>query len=229
MKLSEIIEVFIAGDWGNESSSLEAPCAVSCVRGADIVPISNNEFADIPLRYVSNRSLQQKTLQAGDIVVEKSGGSPTQSTGRVVYISQTLLSALTNVVCSNFCVAFRVKEGWNSYFIYQYWQYLYNNGVFFNFEGKTSGIKNLQLDIALSTIEIEAYPIETQTSIANCLKAIEDKIALNRAINHNLRARREQRRIVFSLCRADVVNGDVSRNLPTPDHSLEVAKVRRIA
>ena len=188
MKLSEIIEVFIAGDWGNESSSLEAPCAVSCVRGADIVPISNNEFADIPLRYVSNRSFQQKTLQAGDIVVEKSGGSPTQSTGRVVYISQALLSALTNVVCSNFCVAFRVKEGWNSYFIYQYWQYLYNNGVFFNFEGKTSGIKNLQLDIALSTIEIGTYPIETQTSIANCLKAIENKIALNRSINHNLEA-----------------------------------------
>ena len=192
MKLSEIIEVFIAGDWGNESSSLEAPCAVSCVRGADIVPISNNEFADIPLRYVSNRSFQQKTLQAGDIVVEKSGGSPTQSTGRVVYISQALLSALTNVVCSNFCVAFRVKEGWNSYFIYQYWQYLYSNGVFFNFEGKTSGIKNLQLDIALYTIEIEAYPIETQTSIANCLKAIEDKIALNRSINHNLEAMAKQ-------------------------------------
>ena len=192
MKLSEIIEVFIAGDWGNESSSLEAPCAVSCVRGADIVPISNNEFADIPLRYVSNRSFQQKTLQAGDIVVEKSGGSPTQSTGRVVYISQALLSALTNVVCSNFCVAFRVKEGWSSYFIYQYWQYLYSNGVFFNFEGKTSGIKNLQLDIALSTIEIGTYPIETQTSIANCLKAIENKIALNRSINHNLEAMAKQ-------------------------------------
>ena len=31
-------------------------------------------------------------------------------------------------------------------------------------------------------------------------------------INHNLRARREQRRIVFSLCQADAVNGDVSRN-----------------
>ena len=192
MKLSEIIEVFIAGDWGNESSSPEARCAVSCVRGADIVPISNNEFADIPLRYVSNRSFQQKTLQVGDIVVEKSGGSPSQSTGRVVYISQALLSALTNVVCSNFCVAFRVKEGWNSYFIYQYWQYLYSNGVFFNFEGKTSGIKNLQLDIALSTIEIEAYPIKTQISIANCLKAIEDKIALNRSLNHNLEAMAKQ-------------------------------------
>ena len=188
MKLSEIIDVFIAGDWGNESPSSEAPHAVSCVRGADIVPISNNEFANIPLRYVSEHSFQQKLLQVGDIVIEKSGGSPTQSTGRAVYISQALLSASKDVVCSNFCVAFRVKEGWNSFFIYQYWQYLYNSGVFFNFEGKTSGIKNLQLDIALSAIEIEPYPIKKQISIANCLETFDEKITLNRALNHNLEA-----------------------------------------
>ena len=192
MKLSEIIDVFIAGDWGNESPSLEAPHAVSCVRGADIVPISNNEFTNIPLRYVSDRSFQQKLLKVGDIVIEKSGGSPTQSTGRAIYISESLFSASTDVVCSNFCVAFRVKDGWNSYFIYQYWQYLYNSGVFFNFEGKTSGIKNLQLDIALSTIEIEPYPIEKQIAIVNCLEAFEEKIALNRSINHNLEAMAKQ-------------------------------------
>ena len=192
MKLSEIIDVFIAGDWGNESPSLEAPHAVSCVRGADIVPISNNEFANIPLRYVSEHSFQQKLLQVGDIVIEKSGGSPTQSTGRAVYISQALLSASKDVVCSNFCVAFRVKEGWNSFFIYQYWQYLYNSGVFFNFEGKTSGIKNLQLDIALSAIEIEPYPIKKQISIANCLETFDEKITLNRALNHNLEALAKQ-------------------------------------
>ena len=150
MKLSEIIDVFIAGDWGNEAPSLETPHAVSCVRGADIVPISDNEFCNIPLRYVSDRSFQQKQLQEGDIVIEKSGGSPTQSTGRVLYISKVLLSALTNVVCSNFCVTLRVKGGWNSYFVFQYWQHLYNSGVFFNFEGKTSGIKNLQLDMVQS-------------------------------------------------------------------------------
>lgn len=192
MKLSEIIDVFIAGDWGNETPSIETPHAVSCVRGADIVPISNNEFGNIPLRYVSDRSFQQKLLKVGDIVIEKSGGSPTQSTGRAMYISENLLSASTDVVCSNFCVAFRVKDGWNSYFIYQYWQYLYNSGVFFNFEGKTSGIKNLQLDIALSTIEIEPYPIENQTAVANCLEAFEKKIALNRSLNHNLETMAKQ-------------------------------------
>ena len=192
MKLSEIIDVFVTGDWGNESSSVESPHAVSCVRGADIVPIGNNEFGKIPLRYISDRSFQQRLLQVGDIVVEKSGGSPTQSTGRAVYISQPLLSARRNIVCSNFCVAFRVKHGWNPYFIYLYWRYLYNSGVFFNFEGKTSGIKNLQLDMALSTIEIEPYSIEEQIRIADCLFSIEQKLQLNRSINHNLEAMAKQ-------------------------------------
>ena len=188
MKLSEIIEVFVAGDWGNESQTKDTPYAVSCVRGADIVPIQNNEFRDIPLRYISLRSFENKLLQEGDIVIEKSGGSPTQATGRAVYISKELLSATRSMVCSNFCVALRVKQGWNPYFVYQYWQHLYNRGIFFNFEGKTSGIKNLQLDIVLSTIEIEPYSVEEQNAIAKQLQLIEQKIGLNRAINHNLEA-----------------------------------------
>lgn len=186
MKLSEIIEVFVAGDWGNESQTKDTPYAVSCVRGADIVPIQNNEFRDIPLRYITLRSFENKLLQEGDIVIEKSGGSPTQATGRAVYISKELLSATRSMVCSNFCVALRVKQGWNPYFVYQYWQHLYNRGIFFNFEGKTSGIKNLQLDIVLSTIEIEPYSVEEQNAIAKQLQLIEQKIGLNRAINHNL-------------------------------------------
>ena len=51
-----------------------------------------------------------------------------------------------------------------------------------------------------------------QKKIGQLLFEIDRKIELNRSINHNLCARREQRRIVFSLCRSDAVNGDVSRN-----------------
>ena len=186
MRINEIIETFISGDWGNEILTEETPNAVYCVRGADIVPISNNDLSNIPLRYISNKSLENRLLQSGDIVVEKSGGSPTQSTGRVIFISDELIKAKGHVVCSNFCTAFRVKEGWNPYFVYQYWQYVYNAGVFFNFEGKTSGLRNLQIDNALSSIPIEHYPISYQNSISAALSSIEDKIHLNRSINDNL-------------------------------------------
>ncbi len=186
MKLSDVIETFISGDWGNEMASNDTPNAVYCVRGADIVPITNNDYSNIPQRYVPDKTMESKMLQVGDIVIEKSGGSPTQSTGRVVYISEELLAEKKNIVCSNFCAAIRIKKSWNPLYIYYYWQYIYSLDAFFNFEGKTSGIKNLQLEAALSAIDIEEVSLDVQNKVVATLSSIEKKMATNRAINHNL-------------------------------------------
>ena len=186
MKLADIIDTFITGDWGEESPTQDTPNAAYCVRGADIVPITNHNFTDIPQRYVCDRTKETKLLAAGDLVIEKSGGSPTQSTGRIVCVSEDLIKAKGNVVCSNFCTAFRVKAGWNPLYVYYFWQNVYNHGAFFNFEGKTSGIKNLQLDNALSAIDIEYLPLEKQNQTVASLASIDEKIKVNRQINDNL-------------------------------------------
>lgn len=192
MKLADIIDTFITGDWGEESPTQDTPNAAYCVRGADIVPITNHNFTDIPQRYVCDRTKETKLLAAGDLVIEKSGGSPTQSTGRIVYVSEDLIKVKGNVVCSNFCTAFRVKAGWNPLYVYYFWQNVYNHGAFFNFEGKTSGIKNLQLDNALSAIDIEYLPLEKQNQIVASLASIDEKIKVNRQINDNLEAMAKQ-------------------------------------
>ena len=188
MKLIDIIEVFIAGDWGEETYSKETPCAVTCVRGADIIPISEYDFSAIPVRYINQQAYAKKCLQVGDIIIEKSGGSPTQSTGRVSLVSQELLDHAGAVICSNFCTAFRVKKGWNPLYVYYYLQFIYNLGAFFNFEGKTSGIKNLQLDAAFAAIPIEDISESIQNNIVAILQGLERKIAINRQINQNLEA-----------------------------------------
>ena len=192
MKIIDTIDCFIPGDWGNETLSEEAPCKVSCIRGADIVPIENNDFSHIPTRYINQKSFDTKCLQAGDIIVEKSGGSPTQSTGRVSFVSQELIDTVGSVVCSNFCVAFRVKQGWNPLYIYYYLQHVYNNGVFFNFEGKTSGIKNLQLEAAYNAIPIEDVDKAIQDSVVAVLDRIQKKMTINSQINQNLEALAKQ-------------------------------------
>ena len=192
MKLADIIETFISGDWGEETVAEDTPNSVFCIRGADIVPITNHCFNGIPQRFVCDKTIENKTLKAGDLIIEKSGGSPTQSTGRIVYVSEDLIKAKGNIVCSNFCTAFRVKTGWNPLYVYYYWQNVYNHGAFFNFEGKTSGIKNLQLDNALSAIEIEYLPLENQNQIVASLVAIDEKIKVNRQINDNLEAMAKQ-------------------------------------
>lgn len=192
MKIKDVIDQFIAGDWGEETCSNKTPCAVTCVRGADIAHIAEYDFSAIPIRYISQQSYSKKCLHVGDIIVEKSGGSPTQSTGRVSFVSQELLDCVGNIVCSNFCTAFRVKRGWNPLYVYYYLQYVYNLGVFFNFEGKTSGLKNLQLEAAFAAIPIEDVNKGTQDNIVFILQSLDKKIAINRAINQNLEAMAKQ-------------------------------------
>ena len=58
--------------------------------------------------------------------------------------------------------------------------------MFFNFEGKTSGLKNLQLDAAFAAIPIDDVSESTQNKIVAVLQGLEKKIALNRQINQNL-------------------------------------------
>lgn len=185
MKLIETIETFISGDWGNESHTEDTPCEVFCVRGADIEPIKNQDYNHIPKRYISKRSYENKLLQVGDIIVEKSGGSPTQSTGRVCLITPNLIEKLQSVDCSNFCAAFRVKKEWDAEYIYLYIQHFYNMGAFFNFEGKTSGIKNLQLEQAYQAIEIKPISIAEQKKLAKTIRTIDGKTAINRSINQD--------------------------------------------
>ena len=192
MKIADIIEKNISGDWGNDAISDDYPCEVYCVRGADIEPIKCQDYDHLPKRFIAQRSFNNKLLRPGDIVIEKSGGSPTQSTGRVCLITYEMISRKHDIVCSNFCAAFRVKSEWDPEYIYLYLQYIYNCGVFFNFEGKTSGLKNLQMDQAFNAIEIKPIPLDEQKRLAKCISVLDSKMSINRAINQNLVAMAKQ-------------------------------------
>lgn len=63
MKIKDVIELFIAGDWGEETCSSEMPCAVTCVRGADIIPISECNFSAIPVRFISQQSYAKNVFK----------------------------------------------------------------------------------------------------------------------------------------------------------------------
>jgi len=186
VRLGDIIDFFISGDWGKEKNSTQTPNKVRCIRGADIDNINANQSDTIPIRYINNSSFENKILEVGDIVIEKSGGSPTQSTGRVGYISKKIKRELNYIVCSNFCTAFRVKPEYDALFVYYYFRHIYNSNVYFQFESQTTGIKNLLLDLALGEIPFANFDKPTQTAIARVLSSLDDKIELNNKINKEL-------------------------------------------
>lgn len=183
--ISDVVQKYISGDWGEEAND-GTLVEVACVRGADIVDVNDSKFDNIPVRYITSASVAQRGLNVGDIVIEKSGGAPTQSTGRVAFISEACKKAHANVVCSNFCAAFTVKPDWNARYIFYYLQFFYKTGVFFNFEGKTSGLHNLDIEHAFGAIPIKRVSLEEQDRIAAVLTSIDEKMALNRKINAKL-------------------------------------------
>ena len=142
---NDIIQTTLSGDWGQETPKGNYISEVYCIRGADIPDIKCGDKGKLPTRYILEKNLVNKKLSENDLVVEISGGSPTQSTGRICLITRALLDRLgKDVICTNFCRALKPIPDY-SFFIYLYWQYLYNNNTMFSYENGTTGIKNLNI------------------------------------------------------------------------------------
>ncbi|MBW2960422.1 restriction endonuclease subunit S [Mesonia aestuariivivens] len=132
-----------SGDWGKDSKQGNYTEKVSCIRGADLNGLNGNGEVKAPERFILEKNTH-KLLEEGDLIIEISGGSPTQSTGRMAFITKETQERFDNpLICSNFCKALTLKDEIYLFnFVYQ-WQSLYDAGVLFGWEGKTSGIKNL--------------------------------------------------------------------------------------
>ena len=155
---SELIQSTLNGDWGKEVPMGNYTQKVYCIRGADIPEVKAGNKGKMPKRYILPKNFSNKQLVVGDIVIEISGGSPSQSTGRCTAITQSLLDRYdSGMVCTNFCKAIKPKEGY-SLFIYYYWQYLYDREIFFSYENGTTGIKNFDFSGFIETETILIPP-----------------------------------------------------------------------
>ena len=139
-----------------------------------------------PIRYILKKN-ESKVLKAGDIIVEISGGSPIQSTGRVCYINPNLIDRFnTDIITSNFCKAFSLKNIEFTYWFYRMWQKLYDSGVYFNYESKTTGIKNLLFETLCIDYPIISPPEEIIKQYNHITTPIFNKIQKNKKENQEL-------------------------------------------
>jgi type I restriction enzyme S subunit len=183
---SDIIDTMIAGDWGKDSPLGNNTEMVYCIRGADIPDVKSGNKGKMPTRFILPKNYVAKHLVAGDVVVEISGGSPTQSTGRIASISQSLLDRYDKgMVCTNFCKAMKPKSGY-SMFVYYYWQYLYDKNVFFLYENGTTGIKNLDISGFIETEPIILPPVELVEKFDAFCHSVFDVIFANGLQNEKL-------------------------------------------
>ena len=152
--LGELCEKTIGGDWGKDTKVDNYISEVFCIRGADIPYISRGMKTSMPIRFILEKNLHDRKIKSGDIIIEISGGSPTQSTGRSVFITDDILNyANKSLICSNFCRLIIVQEYYKT-FVFASIQHLYVNDVLFRLENSSNGVKNLDLSALLNDEEM---------------------------------------------------------------------------
>lgn len=155
--LIDYISETIGGDWGKENPEGNNNTKVYCVRGADIPSMEYGNKGNAPTRYILEKNYKNKKLDPNNIIIEISGGSPTQSTGRTAYITKSILDMYDSpLLCTNFCRAVEAKSDILAPFIYMNLKLMYEDDIFFNWENGTTGIKNLALNDMLHNLEVKS-------------------------------------------------------------------------
>ena len=142
--LADFVSETIGGEWGKDEPTEDFVVAVNCIRGTDIGDLENGLAKKMPLRFVKQSKLDKIQPIDGDLIMEISGGTDDQSTGRAIYINEYLRRLFPNpLVFSNFSRLLRLKDKKYMYFVYSYIKHLYGQDEFYNYENGSSGIKNL--------------------------------------------------------------------------------------
>lgn len=173
---SQLIKETIGGDWGQEQPKGNYTSKVTCIRGTDIPALNLGSISAAPTRYILPKNLSLKRITADNIVVEISGGSPVQATGRVALIPDAVLAYhKEDLICSNFCRIMNIRSEY-LYFFFQYWTYLYRNGVMFNYENSSTGLKNFNFSAFITEEKIQIPPIDIARRFNATLEPIYKEI-----------------------------------------------------
>ena len=161
--LKDVIEKPITGEWGKEGNT------VKVLRTTNFTNDGKIKFDNVVTRDIARNKTSDKRLIKGDIIIEKSGGSPTQPVGRVVFFE-----AEGEFLCNNFTAILRPKKElvfpkFLFYLLFTYHKYGFTGG----FQNKTTGIINLQLKSYIDKTKIPLPPLEAQKKIAEILDAAD--------------------------------------------------------
>jgi len=146
----ELLSKTIGGDWGKEEPDAKHTEKVKIIRGTDIPKIKNISIEAVPTRYVEAKKLKTRELFDGDIVIEVSGGTKNQPTGRTLYITNEVLNMLGGKVePASFCRLFRPINAEIGLILGQHMLHIYDQGKTWQYQNQSTGISNFQTTIFL--------------------------------------------------------------------------------
>ncbi|MCL5438715.1 MAG: restriction endonuclease subunit S [Patescibacteria group bacterium] len=173
--INNLITGKITGEWGKEPTS----DGVKVIRTTNFRNDGMLDLTNVVVRDIPKVVIQKKRLLSGDIIIEKSGGSPAQPVGRVVYFDVPINSEV--YLCNNFTSILRPSEKINSKYLFLALYYLHSTKRTLKYQNKTTGIINLQLDRYIKTEKVNTPSLDEQAKIVNLIDQAD-----------NLRQKRKQ-------------------------------------
>lgn len=179
--LKNLISEKISGDWGKDvfdevAKENETNIKVKVLRNTNFDNLLNINLNNVAVRLVDKNKFQKIKLKDGDILVEKSGGSPIQPVGRVVIFEGT-----QGAYCfSNFLQCIRLDTTkCLPYYLFVYLRAVYTLNYMEYLQNQTTGIKNLIWEEFVD-IPIVLPPKNIQEKLAKEIKDRMNKAMLLR-------------------------------------------------
>lgn len=167
-----LLENTIGGDWGKEEEDEKHTENVFVFRGTDLPNVQKNEFDAIPKRYIAKNKLKSRKAKYGDIIIEVSGGSKNQPTGRSLLITKNLLCNFDlPIIPASFCRLFTPINEQISVLLACHLKMIYTQGKTWEYQVQSTGISNFQTTNFLEN-ELLVIPDE------NILNAFYEKVGV---------------------------------------------------
>lgn len=180
-KVKDLLSDKISGDWGDDGTIEDG---VKVIRTANFLNDGNINYDNLVYRKIKPSIIESKKMHNGDIIIEKSGGSPNQPVGRVVYFENETDDIF---LCNNFTTCLRPNKDlvYPKYLFYILFEN-YKNGKTLRYQNKTTGIINLKLDNYLEEKFDVPDNLHDQIRIAEILSRTESLIAKRKESIHLL-------------------------------------------
>lgn len=191
----------VSGLWGNDIN--EGEVNKECIRIADFIydKLIIQTDKGFTIRSYKNNDISCRSLNKGDLLIEKSGGGEKTPVGRTVIYDLDL----ENPMFANFMERLVVRKNINPYYINYYLSKLYTHRIVFKYIKQTTGIQNLDISSLLSNERIYIpYPIKEQKAIVDYINSKCEKIdKMKSSIEAQIAALKEYKQRLIS----DVVTG----------------------
>jgi restriction endonuclease S subunit len=177
MRLGDLMIQSISGEWGIDEAETVNDDYMKClvIRSTEFENQYNLNLDNSRVKYrnIKTDKLKKIDIQPNDLLIEKSGGSPDQSVGRVAFLTYDIISS-GKLCYSNFIHKIRID---NSKiipeFLYFYLKTMYNIGITESMQSQTNGIRNLIMNEYFKQYIL--LP-DKQQEIANTITSMQSKV-----------------------------------------------------